>query len=62
MPFSEIFFGMLVHAVDGKFIPPFNIDILWAMRESVPDPTQRRRKGRRKSNKTWNVNGKEKRG
>jgi hypothetical protein len=37
MPFSEIFPGMLVHVVDGKFIPPFNIDILWAMRESVPD-------------------------
>jgi hypothetical protein len=35
--YEEISLNRLAHVVDEKLIPPFKIDILWAMGDSFPD-------------------------
>jgi len=35
--FEELGLNWLAHVVDEKPAPPFKIDILWAMGDSIPD-------------------------
>jgi hypothetical protein len=34
---KELSFHWLAHVIDEKSIPPFKIDIFWAIGESIPD-------------------------